>query len=66
MVKLSDICKDLELDPSKARKILRESGVDKPGKSWSWDKKPIKVVNILLKYKNNPEQADSEEGNHLN
>jgi hypothetical protein len=39
---LSKICDELKLDSKKARKILRDKKIEKPGKSWSWVKNQLK------------------------
>lgn len=33
---LSDLCSELKMDPSEARKILRSQKVQKPGSRWDW------------------------------
>jgi len=34
---LADICIELSVDPTEARKLLRTSGVEKPGARWEWE-----------------------------
>ena len=47
---LKDICDSLKIDCSKARKILRNKKVDKPGGSWEWqDPKAIEKIKELLR-----------------
>lgn len=47
---LKDICGELGITPSAARRILRKEGVEKPGNSWSWTS-PTDIAKIkgLLK-----------------
>lgn len=47
---LKDICEELGITPSAARRILRKEGVEKPGNSWSWTS-PTDIAKIkgLLK-----------------
>lgn len=43
-ISLADICLELDMEGSQARKILRTMGIEKPGERWEWP---------------NPEQASS-------
>jgi predicted DNA-binding ArsR family transcriptional regulator len=47
---LKDICDELKVDPTKARRILRKSDIEKPGGSWEWeDPQVIAKIKALLK-----------------
>jgi predicted transcriptional regulator len=44
-----EIAEELNMDPKKARKILREQKVEKEGKQWQWDtKEKYKEIKKLL------------------
>lgn len=47
---LKDICEELKVTPSTARRVLRREGIEKPGNSWTWSS-PQEVAKIkgLLK-----------------
>lgn len=47
---LKDICEELKVTPSTARRVLRKEGIEKPGNSWTWSS-PQEVAKIkgLLK-----------------
>lgn len=49
-ITLKQICEELNIKPSAARRILRKEGVEKPGSSWTWTT-PTEVEKIksLLK-----------------
>lgn len=44
-----EIAKELDIDPKKARKILRENNIEKTGKQWEWKtKKEYERIKKLL------------------
>lgn len=49
-ISLKDICDELKVDPTKARRVLRKSDIDKPGGNWEWeDPQVIAKIKALLK-----------------
>lgn len=49
-VTLQELCTEVGIDSTRARRILRSSKVDKPGESWTWPEGPqLREVRDLLK-----------------
>lgn len=44
IITLKEICTQLGIEDSKARKILRKSGIEQPFNRWEWDKKQHKAI----------------------
>jgi hypothetical protein len=50
IITLKELCTELGLEPSKARKLLRKANIEKPGASWEWNnKEDIQRIKTLLK-----------------
>ncbi|QGF20053.1 hypothetical protein CPAS15_0002 [Clostridium phage CPAS-15] len=49
---LKDLCELIELDPRKARSILRKNNIEKPGKQWEWEQgMPKDIYDLLINLK---------------
>lgn len=46
-ITLKDICSELGIEPTKARRILRNNKIEKPSEGWVWDKVPAEVKRLL-------------------